>query len=95
MELILRENGYRQVSDPRPGDLVVYRGQGRTVAHTAVVRYVSDGQPVLVESKWGELGVFLHAADKSVYGTAYTFHRSARRGHLLAGVGGSRPGPPK
>lgn len=92
VELILKENGYAEVSEPQPGDLVVYR-QGGTVAHTAVVRYVTEGQPVLVAGKWGALGVFLHAADKSCYGTEYTFHRSTRRGHLLVGLGGE-PGSP-
>jgi len=87
VELILRENGYGECRDPRPGDLVVYR-RGGAVLHTAVVRYVAEGQPVMVEGKWGDLGVFLHAIEKSVYGTDYTFHRSARVGHLLAGAGG-------
>jgi hypothetical protein len=87
VELILKENGYREDRGPRAGDLVVYR-QGGVIVHTAVVRYVSEGEPVLVESKWGELGVFLHPADKSPYGSKYTFHRSTRHGHLLAGIGG-------
>lgn len=86
VELILRENGYREQAAARPGDLVVYR-EGRTIVHTGIVRYVTDEQPILVESKWGELGVFLHAVDKSVYGRNYTFYRSARSGHLLAGIG--------
>jgi hypothetical protein len=87
VDKILKENGYEEVYDPRPGDLAVYRAGG-AVSHTAKVRYVTEGQPVLVEGKWGTLGVFLHPADKSPYGTDYTFYRSARRGHLLAGVGG-------
>jgi hypothetical protein len=91
VELILRENGYAEVAEPHPGDVAVYR-QGGAVAHTALVRYVSEGQPVLVEGKWGTMGVFLHPADKSPYGTEYTFHRSPRRGHLLAGLGGPAPG---
>ncbi|MCI0700754.1 MAG: CHAP domain-containing protein [Planctomycetia bacterium] len=91
VELILKENGYSEVHEPRPGDLVVYRQSG-VVAHTAIVRYVSEGQPVLVEGKWGTMGVFLHPSDKSCYGTEYTFHRSTRSGHLLVGLGGS-PGP--
>jgi hypothetical protein len=91
VELILKENGYAAVQEPQPGDLVVYR-QGKAVSHTAVVRYVAEGQPVLVEGKWGSLGVFLHPAEGSCYGTEFTFHRSPRQGHLLVGLGGS-PGP--
>jgi hypothetical protein len=89
VDQILDENGYRPVTDPRPGDVAVYRGSGGAVAHTAVVRYVTAGQPVLVEGKWGCVGVFLHAVDQSIYGTAYGFYRSTRPGHLLAGLDGS------
>jgi hypothetical protein len=67
--------------------LVVYR-QNNTIAHTAVVRFLSEGQPILVESKWGSLGLFLHPIEKSAYGTEFTFHRSPRAGHLLVGLGG-------
>jgi hypothetical protein len=88
VELILEENGYTEVQEPHPGDLVVYR-HGGAVAHTAIIRYVAEGQPVMVESKWGQMGVFLHPADKCSYGPDYTFHRSPRNGHLLAGLGGS------
>jgi hypothetical protein len=87
VELILTENGYRPVSDPRPSDLIVYQNTAG-VAHTAVVRYVTEGMPVLIEGKWGASGVYLHAVNESCYGTAYTFYRSHRPGHLLAGVGG-------
>jgi len=91
VEQILKENGYQETQEPRAGDLVVYRQNG-AVTHTAIVRYVTEGQPVLVEGKWGAMGVFLHPADKSFYGTDFTFHRSARNGHLLVGLGGS-PAP--
>lgn len=91
VEQIVKENGYTEVHEPQPGDLVLYR-QGGTVAHSAIVRYVSEGQPVLVEGKWGGMGVFLHPADKSCYGTDYTFYRSGRASHLLVGLGGS-PAP--
>src|SRR5207245_249118 len=79
VDLVLKENGYQEVHEPHPGDVAVYR-QGSAVLHTALVRYVTEGQPVLVEGKWGSLGVFLHPADKSPYGPDYTFYRSARHG---------------
>jgi hypothetical protein len=87
VELILAENGYQQTRDPRPGDLVIYRHAG-AISHSAVVRYVTEGQPVLVEGKWGQLGVFLHPPEKCTYGTDYTFYHSGRRGHLLVGLTG-------
>jgi hypothetical protein len=88
VEVILKDNGYQEIHDPQPGDLVVYRQSG-IIAHTALVRYVTEGLPVMVEGKWGTMGVFIHAADKSCYGNEYTFYRSARQGHVLVGLGGS------
>lgn len=85
VELILSENGYTTSADPRPGDLAVYRSSG-AVSHTALVRYVSDGMPVMVEGKWGAIGVFLHPVDQSCYGTDVTYYRSGRKGHLLSGL---------
>jgi len=88
-EPILRENGYREVAKPRPGDLVIYR-QRQVAVHLAIVRYTTKGQPPLVEGKWGSFGTFLHAVDRSVYGTDFAYVRSPRVGHLLAGL----PQPP-
>ena len=94
VELILSENGYRPVADPRPGDLAVYR-RGGAVVHTAVVRYAAAADvPALVEGKWGSAGVYLHAPDESLYGADFVFYRSARDGHLLAGLGGPSPDAP-
>jgi hypothetical protein len=88
VELILKENGYTEVIEPQVGDVAIYRSKG-TIAHSALVRYVAEGQPALVEGKWGNLGVFLHPADKSCYGTEYTFYRSNRANHVLVGLGGT------
>jgi hypothetical protein len=93
VEAILKENGYGEVSDPRPGDLAVYR-QGGGVTHTAVVRYVTPGLPVLVEGKWGWSGVYMHPVDQSPYGAEFTYHHSPRGGHTLAGVGDRAPATP-
>jgi hypothetical protein len=93
VEAILADNGYQPVSDPRPGDLVVYRGGG-LITHTAVVRTVAPGGLVLVESKWGWMGVFLHAPEGSSYGREYTYFRSPREGHLLGDLGGSSAAAP-
>lgn len=93
VELVLRENGYVDVTAPRPGDLVIYRSNG-SVSHTAVVRYVSDAAPVLVEGKWGVMGVYVHPVDQCAYGTECTFYRSARPGHLLAGLIDTSPPAP-
>lgn len=85
VELILKENAYAEVAEPRPGDVAIYRQSG-TISHSAIVRYVSEGRPVLVEGKWGTMGVFLHPVDKTPYGTDYAFYRSTRPGHVLTGL---------
>jgi hypothetical protein len=85
VESILADNGYRVVAEPRPGDLIVYRQNG-AVAHSAVVRYVTPGLPVLVEGKWGVTGVYLHAAGESIYGPDFAYYRADRPTHVLAGL---------
>jgi hypothetical protein len=88
VDKILAENGYVAVTVPKPGDLAIFRN-GEEVVHSAVVRYVTEGYPTLVESKWGSAGVFLHPPEKSIYGSNFTYYRSPRTGHLLAGLGTS------
>jgi hypothetical protein len=87
---ILAENGYLPVTDPQAGDLVIYR-LGTEIAHTAVVRATGPDLPVLVEGKWGWMGVYLHPVDQSCYGRNVTYYRSPREGHLLVGLGGKSP----
>jgi len=82
VNLILTENSYTEQKAPQPGDLVIYR-TGGSVVHSALVQYVAGDRPILVHSKWGSLGTFVHPIDKSPYGTDYTFYRSPRAGHLL------------
>jgi hypothetical protein len=86
VERILVDNGYQQVSDPRPGDLAIYRQSG-TINHTALVRAGGGGSTVFVEGKWGWMGVFLHQIGDSCYGNNCTFYRGPRANHMLAGLG--------
>jgi hypothetical protein len=82
---ILEDNDYQPVTDPRPGDIVIYR-EGDRITHTGLVRTGDNGQPLLVESKWGWMGQFLHPPAGTCYGRAFSFYRSPRRGHTLAGL---------
>ena len=83
---ILAENGYEVVKKPQAGDVIVYRTD-TLLRHTGVVQAVLPDYTVMVESKWGWRGVFLHAAADSPYGKEYEFRRSPRAGgHLLAGL---------
>jgi hypothetical protein len=95
VDTILTENGYEKADKPQAGDVIVYRA-GTLLRHTGVVQAVLPGGEVLVESKWGWMGVFLHAAGDSPYGKEYEFRRSPRAGHLLTGLtptGDSRTAP--
>jgi hypothetical protein len=86
VEAILQDNGYYQVDDPVVGDLAIYRNH-LGICHTALVRYVTKGMPVLVEGKWGTLGIYLHPVDQTPYGTNFSYYRSPRDGHRLRGLG--------
>jgi hypothetical protein len=84
---ILEDNGYGPVAVPRAGDLVVYRDKAGRITHSGVVLMVPEGGPALVESKWGDLCVYVHPAAFPQYGTPH-YYRSARAGHqLLEGTG--------
>lgn len=82
IDTILADNGYRTVAQPAPGDLVIYRDGLDRPTHTGIVRLVS-GSLILIESKWGHLGVFLHPVENQPYGTDWTFMRTDRPNHLL------------
>jgi hypothetical protein len=83
---LLKDNGYQDVSDPRAGDLVIYRHEGGAVEHTGLVRMVDATGLVLVESKWGPLGVYLHPVDAQPYCKDHKFYRSRRAGHVVSVV---------
>ncbi len=83
VEDILADNHYEKVAEPQPGDLIIYRNVEGQIEHTGLVRSVIAGEIVLIESKWGPLGRFLHAPEDQPYGTDYAYYRSARSGHLV------------
>ena len=90
--LILEDHGYYPVSRPGPNDLVIYRAPTGQVVHSGIVRCTGPEKQILVESKWGRMGCFLHLHDKHGYPNAVcTFYRSARPGHLLQGLDVSAP----
>jgi hypothetical protein len=86
---ILRDNGYRLVSQPSAGDLIVYR-IGEQIVHTGVVR-VADQHGVLVESKWDKRGRYVHAPEYQDYARDFAYYRSSRAGHLLRSAGAHSP----
>ncbi len=84
VETILADNGYAEVRDPHPGDACVYRDDAGGVAHSSLVRAVCDDGTILVEGKWGWMGVYLHPVQSSCYGQSFRYYRTARGSHLLA-----------
>jgi hypothetical protein len=90
VEVILRDNGYQPVAAPQAGDLAIFRDESGGVCHSAVVRGVYETGLVLLESKWGHLGRYLHTPEGYAYSDSWRYYRSPRRGHLLAGLGASR-----
>ncbi len=88
---ILQENGYQETDHPEPGDVIIYRnGQGEVV-HTGLVRGIGLGDFVMIESKWSVWARYLHEPATQCYSSNYTYYRSSRPGHLLAGLSGEDP----
>jgi len=83
VETILADNGYQVVHDVQEGDVVIYRGNMGRVRHTGLVRFVGTDGLILVESKWGPLGLYLHAPQDQPYGALFNYYRSPRSGHEL------------
>jgi hypothetical protein len=79
--LILRDNGYVVIDEPRIGDLAVFSADG-AICHSAIVRETANAE-LLLESKWGPFSVFLHSLTAQPYCGSSTFYRSARNGHRL------------
>jgi hypothetical protein len=79
---IVADNAYMEVTEPQEGDLAVYM-TGNQIRHSGLVRMASKHAPVLVESKWGPFGVYLHAVEQQPFAGTCKFFRSPRRDHLL------------
>lgn len=86
---ILEDNGYKAVSRPRPGDVAIFVDKKGEVMHTALVRGRGASGAILLESKWGKLGRYIHTADRHLYsGHTITYYHTARGSHLLHGLAG-------
>ncbi len=83
---ILKENGYSAVTRPVIGDLAIFTA-GAEVTHSAIVRGLGAKGAILLESKWGKLGRYIHTADQHIYkGQKITYYHTARGGHRLQGL---------
>ncbi|HEX5104251.1 MAG TPA: hypothetical protein VFV87_10595, partial [Pirellulaceae bacterium] len=78
VEMILEDNGYHLVKEPAAGDVIVYRDCMNQIIHTGLVRTALDDGLVLVESKWGIEGRYLHRPEDQYYSKTYQYYRSTR-----------------
>ena len=86
VDAILEDNGYQPVSRVQANDVAVYRDSSGRITHTGIVRGLAGDQVILVESKWGLAGRFIHPHDRHPYNDHQcTFYRSPRAGHLVHG----------
>jgi len=79
---ILVDNAYVEVATPREGDLAIYIS-GEKFTHSGIVRIADSHTPILVESKWGPFGVYLHSVKQQPFPGHSRFFRSPRNGHQL------------
>ncbi|MBX9680973.1 MAG: hypothetical protein K2X38_19630 [Gemmataceae bacterium] len=83
---ILSDNGYVEMQAPKPGDVAVYRNAEEEVIHTGIV-HSANSEIILVESKWGRMGRFIHPHNRHCYiESTCTFYRSRRAGNTVQGV---------
>jgi hypothetical protein len=67
----------------------VFRDAGGQIVHSGLVRAATDEGLILIESKWGKLGRFLHMPTDHCYrNSTCTYYRSGRAGHWLRGLDG-------
>lgn len=90
--IILEDNGYEAVAEPRAGDLIVYFDDQDFVTHTGIVRGTLDDGVVIIESKFGVGARFLHMPEDQPYSARYEYYRTSRGGHLITVRNSNRKG---
>lgn len=83
VQRILDDNGYEVVQEALAGDVIVYRDSEQNIVHTGVIRGVLDDGTIIIESKWGTEGVFLHGPLDTPYLSNFEYYRSPRPTHRV------------
>ena len=78
VQQILDDNDYELSDESKAGDVIVYRSDNRKIVHTGLVRGVLNDGTIIIESKWGIEGVFLHDPEGTPYSTQFEYYRSPR-----------------
>lgn len=81
---ILKDNGYLVTTDPKIGDIVIYRVNGK-VKHSGIITAVAGGKVTRINSKWGRLNLYSHAPQHvpETYGTFTPWHSNRAGKHKL------------
>ncbi|GIW93696.1 MAG: hypothetical protein KatS3mg110_1737 [Pirellulaceae bacterium] len=82
VEAILQDNGYQLVTNPAPGDIIVYRDEHGVIMHSGLVRGILDDGTPLIESKWGLGARYLHRPMDQIFSPHFSYYRSPRRAEL-------------
>ncbi len=83
IKTILDDNGYSPCEVPQPGDVIIYFIADGVPIHTGLVSGVLSDGTVIVESKWGLEGRFLHRPQDQPYSETFTYYRSQRAGNAI------------
>ena len=78
VQRILDDNGYELTDEPKAGDVIIYRSDNREIVHSGLVRGVLNDDTIIIESKWGIEGTFLHDPAGTPYSTFFEYYRSPR-----------------
>jgi hypothetical protein len=75
VEEMLRTQDWHKTAEPSPGDVVVYYEADGRLKHSGVVHSRREDGQILVESKWGPLGRYVHTSDIDGPQTQCVFYR--------------------
>ncbi len=71
----LQSGRYRKVTTPMAGDIVIYYDKSGDLCHSGIIKATGRQGFVLVESKWGGAGRFLHLLDLPEVQARHEFYR--------------------
>ena len=80
--------GFHRVERPRAGDVIVYYGPSGEAVHSGIVRAVGSGGLVVIESKWGYQGRYLHLTAIARFPSKFIYYRRAGAVGPTAGLRG-------
>lgn len=83
VQRILDDNEYEVVEEALAGDVIIYRDNNRNIVHSGLVRGVLNDGTIIIESKWGVEGVFLHNPLDTPYSVLFDYYRSPRPTHRV------------